>query len=176
MFDLNETTALLRRTPAALDALLRGLPDMWTSRNEGEGTWSVRDVIAHLIFGERTDWMPRTRLILDYGDTRPFDPFDRVASVQEKGPIGDLLDEFSRLRAVSLDHLRALRLTEADLARRGLHPALGTVTLAQLLAAWAAHDLTHLHQISRVMAHQIRDDAGPWTAFMGVMQCDGHSA
>ena len=87
-----------------------------------------------------------------------------------------LLDEFSRLRSASLEDLRAFNLQPEDMERRGRHPALGGVTLSQLLATWAGHDLTHLHQISRVMAHQYREAVGPWSAYLGVLQCAGHSA
>jgi hypothetical protein len=174
---IRDITALLTRTPAALDALLRDLPDAWTRRNEGGESWSAYDVVGHLIVGERTDWIPRARIILEHGESRPFDKFDRLAQFRESEgkSLGDLLDEFARVRADSLDALRALNLTDDDLARRGAHPALGTVTLGQLLTTWAAHDLTHLHQISRVMAHQVHDEVGPWTRYLGVMQCAGHS-
>jgi hypothetical protein len=175
--DLEDTIALLSRTPAALDALLRDLPQRWTGHHEGENTWNASDIVGHLIHGERTDWMPRTKLILQYGEARPFEPFDRLGHVKEADrPLGDLLDDFARLRAQNLAELRALKLTVEQLAMRGRHPALGTVTLSQLLATWAAHDLSHLHQLSRVMAHQYRNAAGPWTAFLGVMQCAGHSS
>jgi len=176
--NLDETAALLARTPAALDALLRGLPDTWTSRNEGEGTWDAAGIVGHLIHGELTDWMPRTRHVLQYGDARPFEPFDRLgfANDDRARSLDELLDEFARLRAESLRELRALNLQPSDLARRGLHPALGSVTLGQLLATWPAHDLSHLHQLARVMAHQYREDVGPWSAYLGVMQCAGHSA
>jgi hypothetical protein len=173
--DLEQTIALLTRMPAALDALLRGLPDTWTSRNEGENTWDARGIIGHLIHGERTDWMPRTRHILQFGEARPFEPFDRLGHQADNGSLNELLDEFARLRAENLRELRTLNLQPSDLDRRGLHPALGTVTLSQLLATWAAHDLTHLHQLSRVMAHQYREGVGPWSAYLGVMQCAGHS-
>ena len=158
--------------------MLRDLPDEWTSRNEGEKTWSAYDVIGHLIHGERTDWLPRAKMILEFGESRAFDPFDRWAQEREsqgKG-LGELLDEFTRLRSENLVGLRALNLQPQDLARRGRHPSLGTVTLSELLATWAAHDLTHLHQISRIMAHQYRDSVGPWVKFLGVMQCAGHSS
>lgn len=170
--------ALIARTPAALDALLRDLPEAWTHANEGEGTWSPFDVVGHLIHGERTDWMPRTRHLLQFGETRPFEPFDRLAQMTaSRGKsLGELLDEFARLRAESLAELRALNLQPSDLERRGLHAALGTVTLSHLLATWAAHDLSHLHQLARVMAHQYREAVGPWTIYLGVMQCAGHSA
>jgi hypothetical protein len=176
--NLHDTVALLERTPAALDALLRNLPDAWTTRNEGEGTWSAFDVVGHLNHGERTDWMPRARMILEFGETRGFEPFDRWGQERESAgkSLGQLLDEFARLRAEGLGELRAMNLQKVDLERRGRHPALGLVTLSQLLATWAAHDLTHLHQISRVMAHQYDAAVGPWHAYLGVLKCAGHSA
>jgi hypothetical protein len=177
-FNLADTIALLTRTPATLDALLRGLPDIWTHSNEGKDTWSAFDILGHLIVGERTDWMPRLRIILEDGEARPFDPFDRFA--QSKASQGksleQLLNDFAYLRTENLAALQALHLQQQDLTRRGRHPALGTVTLSQLLATWAIHDLTHLHQLSRVMAHQYHDAVGPWSAYLGVLQCTGHSA
>jgi hypothetical protein len=175
--DLQHTIALLERTPAALDALLRDLPDAWTSHNEGENSWSAFDVVGHLIHGELTDWVPRAQRILESGESRAFDPFDREAQFRDSAgkSLGQLLDKFAQLRAQSLDALRALNLREDDLARRGRHPSLGTVTLSQLLATWAAHDLTHLHQLSRILAHQYREAVGPWSAYLGVLQCAGHS-
>jgi hypothetical protein len=176
--DLRDTISLLGRTPAALDALLRDLPETWTHRNEGENTWSVFDVVGHLIHGERTDWMSRARMVLQFGEARTFEPFDRWGHVREiEGKsLGQLLDEFARLRSQNLDEVRALNLQPKDLELHGRHPALGIVTLSELLATWAAHDLTHLHQISRIMAHQYQEAVGPWSAFLGVMQCSGHSA
>lgn len=176
--NLDHTLALLARTPAALNVLLRDLPEMWTHRNEGEGTWSAFDIVGHLIHGERTDWMPRTKRLLQSGETQPFDPFDRLGHVRESEgrSLTELLDEFARLRSENLDELRALNLRQEDLKRRGRHPALGVVTLSELLATWAAHDLTHLHQLSRVMAHQYRQAVGPWSKYLGVLQCAGHSS
>jgi len=176
--NLQDTIALLARTPAALNTLLRDLPDVWVLRNEGENTWSAFDVVGHLIHGERTDWMVRAKVMLQFGEDKSFERFDRFAQMRESQgkSLGQRLDEFGRLRAENLDELRGWNLQPADLARRGRHPVLGVVTLSQLLATWAAHDLTHLHQISRVMAHQYREAVGPWTAFLGVMQCAGHSA
>jgi hypothetical protein len=176
--NLEDTISLLRRTPATLDALLRDLPEMWTSRNEGGNTMSAFDVVGHLIHGERTDWIPRVKMILHSSETKTFEPFDRWAQRrQSQGKsMGQLLDEFARLRSGNLDELRALNLRQEDFARRGRHPSLGAVTLSELLAAWAAHDLTHLHQISRIMAHQYRDAVGPWSKYLGVLQCNGHSA
>jgi hypothetical protein len=177
MTHLEQTTALLTRTPAALDALLRGLPESWTHRNEGENSWNVFDVIGHLIHGERTDWIPRIRIVLEHGEARAFDAFDRFAQQRESEgkTLNELLDTFAQLRAGNLQKLGEMNIEATDMERRGRHPSLGTVTLSNLLATWAAHDLTHLHQISRVMAHQYRDEVGPWTAYLGVMQCDGHS-
>jgi hypothetical protein len=176
--NLPDTIAVLGRTPAALDALLRDLPDLWTRRNEGGDTWTVFDVIGHLIEGERTDWMPRARIIMQFGETRAFDPFDRLAQQRESAgkSLEQLLDEFASLRRANLDELRALKLAPEDLGQRGRHPALGGVTLSQLLATWATHDLTHLHQVSRIMAHQYRAAVGPWSAYLGVLHCEGHSS
>ncbi len=176
-FNLAETIAVLGRTPATLDALLRGLPDVWVRGDEGKDTWDAFVILGHLIVGERTDWMPRVRIILENGDARPFDPFDRFAQREsEDKSLGQLLDEFSRLRRENLAALQALNLQPQDLIRRGKHPALGAVTLSELLATWAVHDLTHLHQLSRVMAHQYRDAVGPWSVYLGVLKCAGHSA
>jgi hypothetical protein len=176
--NLPDTIALLACTPASLNALLRDLPDAWTHRNEGPGTWSAFDVVGHLIYAEREDWMPRAKLILRFGGTREFAPFDRLGHVREcpGKPLTYLLDEFARVRSANLDELRTLNLQPGDLEKQGRHPSFGAVTLSQLLATWAAHDLTHLHQISRVMADRYRDAVGPWTKFLGVMQCSGHSA
>jgi hypothetical protein len=176
--NLDHTVQLLARTPPTLDALLRDLPQTWTSVNEGENTWSAFDIVGHLIHGERTDWMPRAKMILQFTETRAFDPFDRFAQARESEgkSLEQLLDEFARLRRENLTELRALNLRPEDLARRGRHPALGAVTLSELLATWPAHDLTHLHQISRVMAHQYREAVGPWSQYLGVLQCAGHSA
>jgi len=176
--ELPATIALLSRTPGVLDSLLRDLPDAWTRSTEGAGTWSPFDVVGHLLHGECTDWMPRIRTILEHGESRAFERFDRFAQQQESQgkSLAQLLDEFARARAQNLDQMRGLNLRPEDLARRGRHPSLGPVTLANLLSTWAAHDMTHLHQISRVMATQYRDAVGPWSKFLGVLQCAGHSA
>ncbi len=181
-FSVADATAVLARTPASLDALLRGLPQSWVYCNEGKDTWSAFDIMGHLIVGERTDWMPRARIILEHGlekgEARAFDPFDRFAQEKESQgkSLEQLLDEFALLRGENLAALEALNLQPEDLTRRGRHPALGAVTLSQLLATWVVHDLTHLHQLSRVMAHQYRDAVGPWSAYLGVLKCGGHSA
>lgn len=176
--DLQDTISLLARTPGVLHALLGGLPAIWTTGNEGENTWSPFDVVGHLIHAERTDWMPRVRTVLQYGEGQTFAPFDRWGQTRETQgkPLDELLDEFARLRSESLGELRALNLSTDKLQLHGRHPALGPVTLSQLLATWGTHDLTHLHQISRVMAHQYRGLVGPWSAYLGVLQCAGHSS
>ena len=175
---MQQTISLLTRTPATLNALLRDLPQTWARQNEGENTWTVSDVIAHLIYGERTDWMTRAKTILQFGETQTFAPFDRLGHIKESQgkSLNHLLDEFTRLRSVNLHELQTLNLQPVDLARRGQHPALGEVTLLELLSTWATHDLTHLHQISRIMAHQYREAVGPWSRYLGVLHCDGHSS
>ena len=176
--DLSHSISLLTRTPATLDVLLRDLPATLTLQNEGENSWSAFDVVGHLIHSELTDWMPRAKIILEFGETRTFEPFDRLAQFRESQgkSLGQLLDEFARLRSENLAELRALSLQPEDFERRGRHPALGVVTLSELLATWVAHDLTHLHQISRIMAHQYREAVGPWSQYLGVLQCAGHSS
>ena len=177
-YQLEHTVALLTRTPAALDALLRDLPEAWTFHNEGGETWSAFEVVGHLIHAEHTDWMPRARMVLQFGEAQTFTAFDREGHLRasQGRSLGQLLDEFARVRAANLAELEGLKLGRAELELRGRHPALGVVTLAQLLATWAAHDLTHLHQISRILAHQYREAVGPWSAYLGVLQCAGHSA
>jgi hypothetical protein len=157
---------------------MRDLPEIWTLRNEGEKSWSAFDVVGHLIHADRTDWMPRAKTILQFGETRPFESFDRLGHVRgsQGKSLAQLLDEFARVRSEKLDELRALNLRQEDLERRGRHPALGTVTLSELMATWAAHDLTHLHQISRIMAYQYREAVGPFSTYLGVIQCAGHSS
>ena len=176
--NLPQTIALLTRTPAALNALLCDLPETWTLRNEGENTWSPFDIVAHLIHCERTDWMPRAKMVLQFGESQTFAPFDRGGNLRESRgkSLEQLLDEFARLRSENLRELSALNLRQEDLDRRGRHPAFGSVTLSALLATWAVHDLTHLHQLSRVLAHQYRDAVGPWSVYLGVLQCAGHSS
>jgi len=176
-FSLAETISVLTRTPATLDAQLRALSNTWLRCNEGKDTWNAFDILGHLISGEHTDWMPRVRIILESGEARPFDPFDRFAQlhVGQDKTLEQLLDEFARLRRENLAALRALNLQPEDLSRRGTHPTLGAVTLSQLLATWAVHDLTHVHQLCRLMAHQYRNAVGPWSVYLGVLQCNGHS-
>ncbi len=178
LFSIEDTVAILSRTPASLDALLRGLPGAWNCANEGGESWSPFDIVGHLIYGERADWMARLRIILEHGEARPFEPFDRFAQFRESQgkSLEQLLDEFAQLRAENLARLEAMKLQPEDLSRRGRHPALGSVTAAELLATWAVHDLNHLHQLSRVMAHQYTEAVGPWRKYLGVLHCDAHGA
>lgn len=170
-YTLADAVAVLERTPASLDALLRGLPDRWTTGNEGPETWSPFDVIGHLIHADRTDWLPRAEHLLTHGDTLPFPPFDRFAQLEtSKGKtLPELLDTFRRERAACLARLVAMNLTEADLARVGRHPEFGQVTLAQLLATWVAHDLDHIAQVARVMGRQYTEAVGPWRAYLRII-------
>ncbi len=171
-FVLDDAVAILARTPATLDALLRGLPEDWIRANEGDRTWSAFDVAAHLINADRTNWLPRVRIILDHGVARPFDDFNRSGYFEESHgrTLTSLLDEFAIVRQDSLRDLATVRLTEMDLDRRGKHPALGVVTLRQLLATWVAHDLDHVMQISRVLARQYSEEVGPWREYLRIIR------
>ena len=171
-FELDEAIALLERTPAALRALLGGLPEPWIVADEGPETFSAFDNVGHLIHGERADWIPRARIILAQGANRRFEPFDRFAQKRESQgkSLAELLDGFARLRAENLATLRGWRLTERELALEGEHPELGRVTLRQLLATWVAHDLGHVAQTSRVMARRYREAVGPWRAYLPVLE------
>ncbi|MFL5580980.1 MAG: DinB family protein [Gemmatimonadaceae bacterium] len=170
-FQLPRALEILERTPAAFRALLGGLPEAWTAPNEGPDTFSAFDNLGHLIHGERTDWIPRARIILAQGQDRTFERYDRFAQVRESQgkTAAQLLDELARLRAENVATLRGWQLTERELALEGLHPELGPVTLRQLLATWVAHDLGHLAQTSRVLAKQYRDAVGPWRAYLPVL-------
>lgn len=171
-FDLDRSTALLARTPRLLNAWLSGLPPEWTRQNEGPDTWSPFNVVGHLIDGEEEDWMVRVRIVVSGGPNPRFAPFDRFGHLRrnEDRSLEELLDRFAELRAGNLSDLKDLGLTSTDLLRTGQHPELGTVTLAQLLATWVAHDLTHVAQVARVMAKQYRKEVGPWVAYLSVLR------
>jgi len=171
-FDLNTARPVLASTPAAVEALVGELPADWTEVNEGPGTWTVHEVVAHLIHGERADWIPRVRHLIEFGASRPFPPFDRTFGFAEarERPLGELTREFVRCRAASLEALTSLHLTNEDLAREGRHPEFGVVQLSQHLATWVVHDLTHLSQIARIMAVQYRQAVGPWSAYLRIVR------
>jgi hypothetical protein len=169
LFQLEQATQVLSRTPSALKAMLSGLDEEWLRNNYGPDSFSPFDVVGHLIHGEKTDWMPRVRCILDHGESQPFDPFDRYAMYEaSRGrSVAELLTEFAVLRIENLTALAALNVT-GRLDETGMHPVLGRVTLQNLLACWTAHDLNHIHQIAKCMAYQYRDEVGPWIANLGV--------
>lgn len=168
---VRDVDAILERTPRTLRALLAGLPDTWVHADEGPDTFSPKDVLGHLIYGEETDWIPRLRIILEHGETRPFTPFDRLAFREAcKGmAVPGLLDRFASLRAENLGVLRGYDLRTEKLSLTGTHPGLGRVTLAQLLAAWAVHDLGHVRQVVRVMAKQYTTAVGPWREYLTIV-------
>ena len=172
-FDLDDGVAVLDRTPHVLQALLAGLPDAWTRQNEGPETWSPREVVGHLIEGERSDWIPRARIVLAQGPSTAFTPFDRTAhqrSMNATTPLEELVQTFADLRAENLATLRGWRLTSTQLELTGIHPEFGTVTLKQHLSTWVAHDLGHIVQIARTMARQYRDAVGPWRAYLSALR------
>lgn len=172
IFNLVHATKILSRTPVVLNSLLSGLAAEWIMGNEGEQTWSPLDVLGHLIHGERTDWIPRIKTILQSGESETFETFDRFAQFEEsKGKsLEELLRTFAELRSQSLAALTKLNITAEDLAKRGTHPQLGTVRLEQLIATWVAHDLSHLTQITRTMAKQYCEAVGPWEAYLSVLK------
>jgi len=171
-FELDKAREVLRRTPGTLNALLSDLPDDWVLANEGPETFSPYDVIGHLIEGEEHDWIPRARIILEQGEAQPFEKFDRFAMYEKsKGKsLRELLARFEEVRGESLRQLDELDLTPELLQKRGSHPALGVVTLSQLLSAWVVHDLGHIRQIVRVMAKQYREAIGPWTQYLSIVK------
>ena len=168
---LAQAIDILRRTPSVLNALLLHLPGGWSKLNEGPESWSPFDVLGHLIHGEETDWIPRARIILVDGESRPFAPFDRFAQLEKSA--GETLDEllatFARMRGQSLEQLEQWKLTDEELEKKGVHPEFGEVTLRQLLATWVVHDLSHLAQISRVMCKQYGEAVGPWKAYLPIL-------
>ncbi len=170
-FEINKAIPVLERTPLVLRSLLQGLPEEWIYENEGKDTWSPFDVIGHLIHGEKTDWMVRSEIILGDGPDKVFEPFDRFAQFEDsKGKTLEvLLTEFETLRNGNLELLKSKQLSSEDLNLEGIHPELGTVTLAQLLSAWVVHDLGHITQISRVMAKQYKNEVGPWPKYMTIL-------
>jgi hypothetical protein len=170
-FELAQAIEILSRTPATLNSLLRDLSDPWLVQNEGPDTWSPYDVIGHLIHGEETDWIPRAKIILEHGESRAFEPFDRVAMFEaSRGKsIDALLDTFAELRAKNVCELESLNLTSELLDKPGRHPELGVVTLRQLLSTWVVHDLGHIRQVVRVMSKQYRDAVGPWKAYLSIL-------
>ncbi len=171
-FSVQKSIAVLERTPFVIEMLLRDLPEAWTSNNEGENTWSPYDIVGHLIHGEKTDWIPRMKMILGDGEDKTFIPFDRFAQFTESGgkTLSELMIEFKMRRKTSVEILRSMNITDEHLQRTGIHPTFGRVTLKELIATWVAHDLNHIGQMVRVMAKQYKTEVGPWIEFLGILK------
>lgn len=169
-YDVEKAIEILERTPKVLNELLNGISEEWIRNNEGENTWSPFDVVGHLIHGEKTDWLQRTKIILEHGAEQAFEPFDRFAQYEvSKGKtISELLSEFEKLRSENMKVFKTMDLTD-NLGKKGKHPELGVVTLSNLLSSWVVHDLGHISQITRVMAKQYKEEVGVWTQYMGIL-------
>ncbi|HVM30578.1 MAG TPA: DinB family protein [Candidatus Limnocylindrales bacterium] len=168
---MRDNLELLRRTPDVIRGLLRALPDSWTATPDvAKDGWTPKDVVGHLITGELSDWLERTQRIIDHGTSLPFEPFERFAHRQrdETATLDDLIERFAELRAANVSRFEAL-VSEGDLGRMGMHPALGRVSLGNLLATWAVHDLDHLGQVFVAMAASRDADVGPWKAYLGIL-------
>jgi hypothetical protein len=170
-FSLEKAIPVLEHTPRVLEEMLNGIDEAWIQGNEGPDTFSPFDVLGHLIHGEKTDWTARTKIILESGPSRAFTPWDRFAQFRESEgkTLRQLLDEFAELREKNLEWLRSLAISETDLDKKGLHPGLGEVSLRNLLATWVVHDLTHIAQVARVMAKQLKPEMGPWPAYFRIL-------
>lgn len=170
-FETNKSIEILEKTPSVLQALLENIGEEWVMSNEGPETFSPYDVVGHLIHGEKTDWVPRAKIILDHGVSKPFEPYDRFAQYEEsKGKtLKQLLEEFELLRKQNIQWLQSLSLTNEDFEKKGMHPSLGEVSLKNLLSTWVVHDLTHIAQITRVMAKQYKEEMGPWPQFFRIL-------
>ncbi|MDG2450989.1 MAG: DinB family protein [Saprospiraceae bacterium] len=171
-FDLKKSIEILQRTPIVIESLLSGLSDDWLKNNEGENTWSPYEILGHLIHGEKTDWITRSKIIISNSSNKTFEPFDRFAQENEDSerPINKLIEEFKNLRDYNLKELENLQINSSILIEKGIHPELGDVSLKELLASWVVHDLGHISQISRVMAKQYKAEVGPWIAFLGILK------
>lgn len=170
-YTVEQAIEILERTPAVLTALLEGLSDDWIINNEGPETFSPYDVVGHLIHGEKTDWTVRAKMILEFGNTKTFERWNRVAMYEESKDksLQQLLNEFAAIRKENIIWFTSLQLTETDLDKKGMHPVLGDVTLRHLLSTWVVHDLTHIAQITRVMAKQYKEEMGPWPEFFRIL-------
>lgn len=170
-FNLAHAIEILSRTPNVIEALLSGISNEWAMNNEGGESWSPYDIVGHYIVGEKTDWIIRMEIILGDKEDKSFVPFNRFAQFEESNnkTLSELLKEFKQLREENLSKLNSANLTESDLDKTGVHPAFGIVTLRQLLSAWVVHDLSHINQISRVMAKQYTEAIGPWKEYLSVI-------
>lgn len=172
IMELADVVAIISKTPVVVRELLSGLSEEWLHATEGPDTWSPHDIVAHYIFGEQTDWIPRIQIILSDREDKSFTPFDRNGhfAIAKGRSIESLLNQFEQLRKENIQILLSTSLTEDELSMTGIHPAFGLVTLRELLAAWAVHDMTHIHQLARVIAKQYMEEVGPWKEYMGVLQ------
>ncbi|GAA4272939.1 DinB family protein [Aquimarina gracilis] len=172
VFDINKSIEILQRTPLILESLLQGISKEWVENNEGENTWSAYDIVGHLIHGEKTDWIPRAKVILSKAENKTFDPFDRFAQMNkdQERTIEELLKEFKEIRSKNIEELKSFQINETKLSKKGIHPELGEVNLKELLSTWVVHDLGHISQISRVMAKQFKSEVGPWSAYLGILK------
>lgn len=170
-FEINKAIEILERTPLAIEALLKGISEEWLNNNEGENTWSPYDIVGHLIHGEKTDWIPRAKIILSNSSHKTFTPFDRFAQMNEQPKtIEQLLEEFKERRRENIQELRSLQIDNTKLKEKGIHPDLGEVNLKELLSTWVAHDLGHIAQISRVMAKQYKNEVGAWEKYLTILK------
>lgn len=171
-YNLHQAIEILERTPQVIRTLLDGISSEWITNNEGPDTWSPYQVVGHLIYGEKTDWIPRSRIILSDSSDKTFEPFDRFAQEKEdqNRSINELLTEFADLRKENIAALKAFNITNEDLDKKGIHPELGECTLGSLLSTWVVHDLGHIAQISRVMAKQYKDEVGVWSQYLGILK------
>lgn len=170
-FSIARTSEVLSATPAVVEILLNGLSDEWLGPATPEA-WGPYEIVGHLVHCERADWMVRARIILDRGEVRPFEPLDRLAHFKnsDSQTLADLLSQFARLRHENLDELRSWNLTDAQLDLLGTHPEFGAVTLRQLLATWAVHDLTHIRQLVTVLAQKYDQAVGPWREYLSILK------
>jgi hypothetical protein len=170
-FNTEQAIEILTQTPSTLRAMLGNLSDDWTGGGT-EDNWSPYDVIGHLIHGEKTDWIPRARIILEHGESRPFTPFDRWAQFENSRgkTLAQLLDEFETLRRENIEILRAMKITPEKLALKGTHPELGEVDMEKLLSAWVVHDLNHIRQIVKFMADKYSENVGVWKQYLLILR------
>jgi len=170
-FNVKAAVEVLERTPTVVRAMLDGLSDEWTSGGSEE-SWAPFDIVGHLIHGEVTDWIPRAKIILAQGEDRTFEPFDRYAQFElSKGKtLADLLDEFGLERRKSVNELKSMQLTDDLLKLKGIHPEFGDVAMSELIAAWVAHDMTHIRQIAQFIAKKYTNEVGPWKEYLSILQ------
>jgi hypothetical protein len=171
-FSLSKSIDVLERTPSILKSYLTDLSEDWLHSNEGNNTWSPYEILGHLIFGEKTDWVVRIKLILSTSEDKLFEPFDRFAQLKEDVsiPISNLIEEFETLRSENLNELTKCNIKVSDFSKTGIHPEFGEVTLKELISTWVVHDLGHIAQISRVMSNQYKSDVGPWINYLGILK------